>query len=347
MEFINPFANNTLTATYQINTPMFLGGADGCADTITPQSFKGLMRFWWRAWQWQHAKGSDDSEKLADLHHKEALLFGSSAPKPNTKDKKELYGQGAFTLIIRHEELKTDNENTQSKFKYLAYGMQFQKANPEKDTEERLARAALLSSQAFTVQLTLTSNDDEQTQQLTDLLDLIGLVGSLGAKSRKGFGSIQKKDDFLSPAAYQEKVQALFNASVECPPFTAFSKESIVATGIQKKGDSTALLRFLQGHYLKELEQMSGAFPQARQKEGMKDKRQLLGLPIKDINDKDRHSAPVFFHIHQQQQDPKSYFLAILYLPSTWLFEKTTIDEKKGLAAVKNYVNNIAQTTQN
>lgn len=41
--------DNTITATFEIVTPMFLGDADQKATSIRPTAIKGALRFWWRA----------------------------------------------------------------------------------------------------------------------------------------------------------------------------------------------------------------------------------------------------------------------------------------------------------
>ncbi len=60
-------------ATYQINTPMFLSGADQNSAEFRVASFKGAFRFWWRALAWE-AFGKD----LSAIKEQEDLLFGSS-----------------------------------------------------------------------------------------------------------------------------------------------------------------------------------------------------------------------------------------------------------------------------
>ncbi|HPU57120.1 MAG TPA: type III-B CRISPR module RAMP protein Cmr1, partial [Verrucomicrobiota bacterium] len=43
----------TLTATYRIVTPMFLGGANPESQAeLRISSIKGALRFWWRALMW-------------------------------------------------------------------------------------------------------------------------------------------------------------------------------------------------------------------------------------------------------------------------------------------------------
>jgi len=87
---------NTITATYRIVTPMFIGDAFQEAIDVRPPSVKGALRFWWRALEWknvlQDAPG-DVSKALRDLHQREAKLFGSAADE-------NAGGQGCFLLQV-------------------------------------------------------------------------------------------------------------------------------------------------------------------------------------------------------------------------------------------------------
>ncbi|MDP8079316.1 type III-B CRISPR module RAMP protein Cmr1 [Phocoenobacter skyensis] len=79
----------TLTATYKIITPMFIGDAEQNASWISPMSFKGALRFWWRALAWGRVRSkpeyNSDELALKQLHHEEAELFGSSADNLDKK----------------------------------------------------------------------------------------------------------------------------------------------------------------------------------------------------------------------------------------------------------------------
>lgn len=72
--------DNTVTATFEIVTPMFLGNSDQKATAIRPTSIKGALRFWWRA--------MNGDLSLTELAKKEARLFGSTD------------GGGVFSLVV-------------------------------------------------------------------------------------------------------------------------------------------------------------------------------------------------------------------------------------------------------
>ena len=78
-----------LVAHYKITTPMFLGGGgkdqrdqrDQRADNtqFRNASFKGALRFWWRALNWGAAlkdAGNQQAAALSLLHEREGKLFG-------------------------------------------------------------------------------------------------------------------------------------------------------------------------------------------------------------------------------------------------------------------------------
>jgi len=70
-----------IKAIYRIVTPMFIGGANqDPSDGIRPPSFKGALRFWWRALNWGkfYHECRDKKKALQALHQEELRLFGSA-----------------------------------------------------------------------------------------------------------------------------------------------------------------------------------------------------------------------------------------------------------------------------
>ena len=64
----------SLSVTLKIITPLFLGGAEPRGEPeLRPTSFRGALRFWWRA-----AFGGAVGEELATLRSAEASVFGSN-----------------------------------------------------------------------------------------------------------------------------------------------------------------------------------------------------------------------------------------------------------------------------
>ena len=62
-----------LNARYLVTTPLFGSGADHNRPELRLPSFKGVLRFWWRALAWSRLQGD-----LAAMQREEDLLFGSA-----------------------------------------------------------------------------------------------------------------------------------------------------------------------------------------------------------------------------------------------------------------------------
>ena len=75
-----------LTLTYEVLTPLFMGDANHAAELRSP-SFKGLLRFWYRAVDPEFAKSDGIKKNIAQ----ESALFGGSGSKA---------GQSSFLLRI-------------------------------------------------------------------------------------------------------------------------------------------------------------------------------------------------------------------------------------------------------
>ncbi len=101
-----------IEATYRIVTPMFIGEANknpddqanknpddhlvpDTSDSVRPPSFRGALRFWWRALNWGRFRNNaqSDADALKALHREEVRLFGSAT---KTKNGKKAGGAGMF-----------------------------------------------------------------------------------------------------------------------------------------------------------------------------------------------------------------------------------------------------------
>ncbi len=78
------------TATYSVVTPLFLGDALRDASRLSLASFKGQLRFWWRALAWPRIGD------LAKLHEREAWLFGKAGEAGE-----KAFGQSHLVLRLR------------------------------------------------------------------------------------------------------------------------------------------------------------------------------------------------------------------------------------------------------
>ena len=77
------------TLHYRIVTPMFLGGENQEADAMQFRnaSFKGALRFWWRALNWGRCLQAEPQPMAAlkELHKREGDLFGLASDGKNSR----------------------------------------------------------------------------------------------------------------------------------------------------------------------------------------------------------------------------------------------------------------------
>lgn len=181
----------TLEATYRVVTPMFCGGANHQPELRLP-SFKGVLRYWWRAWYWSRCGGD-----LGLLKKAEDYIFGSASG-----------GQSRVSLQWKLEPSRLRETKVGQVLKdsgngkviglgarYLGYGVMEAFASSKKNTEDgQLTRACLVSaaseSSEMTIVLRCRELDAEQEASLATALKLVGLLGGIGAKNRKGYGSL-------------------------------------------------------------------------------------------------------------------------------------------------------------
>lgn len=228
----------TIDATYRAVTPMFLGGADNESAEFRLPSFKGALRFWWRALAWRRLGGD-----LERIHREEARLFGSAASTGDAD-----VGQAKFLLTADHDEPETIDKGivlkTQGRrgstlgdgARYFGYGVMETYSSSDQEAGE-LTRACIEPGFEFTVRLRLRPGlEDAQREQLERALEALGLFGGLGSKVRKGWGSIQLVDlngerstttfdDFKS--TFWDATSAITDEALgELPEYTAFSDKA-------------------------------------------------------------------------------------------------------------------------
>lgn len=214
----------TLKATFQIVTPMFIGGANQTVDDgIRPPSVKGVLRFWWRALNWGRlrSQASCDEAALALLHAEENRLFGATASDNSG-------GQGCFLLTVMHEPL-SQRKPPIPRFTGKAYlaGMGLDK------------REALQPGEDFTIILVFRPLADQTAQEnVMDVLRLLGLLGGIGSRNRRGFGSIVRlvQDNDRSRLPTQNEFEQNCNwlkskladyAQTTSSPFSALNAETL------------------------------------------------------------------------------------------------------------------------
>ena len=85
-----------VTATFKVVTPLFVGDAERQASRLSLASFKGQLRWWWRALMWAEIRAAvtDAAAALAKLKDREERLFGT-AGSDNAK------GRGQSRVLMR------------------------------------------------------------------------------------------------------------------------------------------------------------------------------------------------------------------------------------------------------
>lgn len=328
---------NCVTAHFDIVTPMFLGGADQQAEHIRPASFKGMLRFWWRAVNWGRLrkKFTDDAAALRALHEEEARLFGNSA-----NDGKG--GQGCFlmSIVMPDKALVISKKGTvHEKFsrndaaRYLGYGLMEAFSSEKKSTKAgQLNRDCLNEEQQFTVKFLFKDGLDES---IKNALIAFGLLGGLGSRTRHGMGSVALKEIRLKDAViwsapktideYHAALKTLFEGAnaVESTPYSAFNANTridilmkassafSVLNGFGKAmlmyrswgKDNKVLGQESEKRFKKDHDWSKGLI-----KEAFHPQRVVFGLPHnygKRANEQvnaaehERRASPLFFHVHQ------------------------------------------------
>ncbi|RMD65940.1 type III-B CRISPR module RAMP protein Cmr1 [Candidatus Parcubacteria bacterium] len=308
----------TIEATYRIVTPMFIGGGRRRPDDgVRPPSFKGALRFWWRALNWprlRHEEG-DDACALRRLHAEEADLFGAAA---KSRDGRQAGGQSRILIRVKKQpslqpiEDRWPNPHTQrgeeSKSGYLGLGLF--------PMGEHRRRQGIRENQQFVVALAFKRGTSEKdVESIRDALLAIGIFGGLGSRNRKGFGSvaIERIDEeshvCSSCEEYVEKCrQVLQGGSAPFPPFTALNNKLRLGVINQLFPSARDAHSALARRYLA----VRGQGGVVRGEDKL-----AFGLPLKDYEEDPniRRASPLFMHIHPVSG---KYLASCLYLPSVF-----------------------------
>ena len=172
-----------IDATYKVITPMFCGGAEPerRPAELRLASFKGALRFWWRALAWSRLDG-----QLEDIRRQEGKLFGSAKDgqsrvlmKLNLHDRNPKILKAKSVLRVHSG---SNAKSVGNGARHLGYGVI--------ETSGKLTRACLQAPFPFTVQIRCRNLDKKHRKSLKNALIALGTLGGMGAKSRKGYGSL-------------------------------------------------------------------------------------------------------------------------------------------------------------
>jgi CRISPR-associated protein Cmr1 len=244
----------TITATYRVVTPMFLGGAEPSAEAeLRLPSFKGALRFWWRALMW--GKGFQDPSALLAMENK---VFGCSSQSVGQSACLMRIEMSASPNVLQAGKIlgKTGEEGCRGTdvvgegARYLGYGL-MEAFDGKNSVGGRLTRACLVAPFEFELHLQFKHHlGQENRDHVIEALKLLGLCAGLGSRSRRGFGSLtlthlrgMGQDDWKAPTTpelWESSLRAILgdmpapNALPEWTSFASAQSQVLVVQGRQE-----------------------------------------------------------------------------------------------------------------
>ncbi len=319
----------SIVATFRVTTPMFSAGADTARAELRALSFKGVLRFWWRACAWSHFGGD-----LAGIREEETRVFGG----PEIGQSRvgiRLYPVGRVRVLAPHEVLTDAGGRAASVgARYLAYGMLHTAGNVKKGVREaELIRGCLAPPFELTVELRLRKLVEAQRGLLIEAVRALGTFGGMGARSRRGYGSLSllSVDGDPAPALPTQVHDLASHRLDQLPEYTALSSCSRLLIGQHPVADALVALNQLGAEYKDFREsKMDGdaAIVLNGKPANAYPKRVAFGLPLNYGDNKpvvepaghgyDRRASPLFFHIHDcaGRAVPVISFLPARFLPT-------------------------------
>lgn len=339
-------------ARFRVLTPLFCSGASPDRAELRLPSFKGVLRFWWRALAWPRLNGD-----LGRIQREEDALFGSSgggqarlsmriaaSPQPESGSPRDILEEPGGGVV---------GEGA----RYLGYGVMEAFASRARNVVAgQLTRACLLAPFDFTVRFRARSLSDVERSSLRDAMIALGTLGGIGSKSRKGYGSVclerlsmDGEEEWSAPQSagdLRESIGASLRAGVagdRLPEYTALSRPArhvVLSSGEREPlrvldhvgreliryrswgrggkilGGIDSERRFKDDHDL-----MKGGSPTTHPR------RAAFGLPHNYGRDGqvgpsrpglDRRASPLFIHIHRCGEWPVA---VVSFLPARFLPE--------------------------
>ena len=324
-------------------------------------SFKGVLRFWWRALAWSRCGGD-----LKRIQNEEDDLFGSSGGGQS-----RVFMQVARTserrVVHKDQVLRHDNGQVVGHgARYLGYGVMEAFGSRNRNTESgQLIRACLQAPFEVTVRIAARALRGQQLQSLSDAMIALGTLGGMGAKSRKGYGSLVIRSLSVNdkPRPLPQTVDELGKAiaslrglatTLPWPEFSALSSGTRHVLLESDKKDALELLdligremvrfrswgrngKILGGDVCSEKRFQFDHDLMARDRRDTHPQRIAFGLPhnygsrldkrVEPSGSHDRRASPLFIHVHQCKGRPVA---VISFLPSRFLPEHVQIAVGKG-----------------
>jgi len=315
-------------------TPMFLAGEDQAVFEFRPPSFKGLLRFWWRAYFWGK-QPSNISPK--ELEKAEGKIFGTTSNN-GRKSRVSLRIKAPRTEGTRKPFPKHLLKNGSGGFssnilEYLAYGTYGGRGN-------QFIRDYLPPNITFELILSLPDTEDfkEQERQIVMSVYLLATCGGIGSKARNGFGNIRIRSITETRNHGKEEREYAREFSLGFPSHEFFQEHVKNGTSPDEVPEFTALSRQMRIFRLKQdtyrnwddclaaLGEIYRAAKSRLDKPLKCEKRQYIAAPITiqkrvggrwktyDSSFLERRAKPYFLRVVQNgEHDYQGY---ILYLPS-------------------------------
>ena len=347
----------TIEATYRVVTPLFCAGVDQKnGPELRLPSFKGVLRYWWRALAWSRCRSG-----LGVLRQQEDRLFGSAnggqsrvLMRMATALEPEAVAQPKVLSISASSDGVVGDGA-----RYLGYGLMEAKSSKKGTEAGQIQRGCLRSPFDFTVQMRARRLDDREFRSLTDALIALGTLGGLGARSRRGYGSValeslrvNGQERWPAPTTageLRDSIASLHHErhedEAELPPFTALSKKArhvLLANGERAPVELLDLVgrefvRFRSWGYKGRVLGQQSERNFQRDHDLMKTnwrqrkthpERIAFGLPhnygkyddqkVGPWDEFDRRASPLFIHLHQCDRVPVAVlsFLPARFLPN-------------------------------
>jgi len=158
----------------EIVTPLLMHGADGKRAELREQSFKGVMRFWWRA--------INGNLSLKELKGKEAKIFGNTSKK------------SSFRMRIRDKNLNKEGFNP------LPHKL--------RNGQPLFMIEGFSPNQTFEIEF-----KGKNLEKVKNIFILSTVLGGFGQRARRGFGSIKvlKDDNIIKKVIKQINPEFSFN----------------------------------------------------------------------------------------------------------------------------------------
>ncbi len=270
---------------FEVVTPLFMGGADPKYAEIRAQSIKGLLRFWWRAFQ--------QEADITKLRGKEDRIFGSTD------------GKSRFSISV-HNTVKPVQANLSKGKTYSVAGKSFTPGIIEYlsfgiSDRGTYIRQHFPSGTKFTVNMTFY--DESVKAEVLKAFSMLVAFGGLGAKSRNGFGSLRLLNGQLPDAVSVKAPNGLL-------PYPSLSSMSQRITFAEHQSWENALSEIGMAYRRMRLSKVIGV------RKHVFDKRKYLARPIIE-NKREVVTGRLAkqFHLHVQKTQNGKYQGQILVMP--------------------------------